>query len=168
MTTHVPSTLIGLVALITSAASAAPTPDPSRCQARELRCESDFYQCLARCDQRAPRPAFPAGSRPVMSDPACEAGCAVRYDDGMARLAGSTACGAVDAPDPARCEARLLRASALRLTCAARCAGRSVDVAPDCALRCETRCRATVDQTSAGALCAAGRLGTTPLCGETP
>lgn len=168
MTKRIPQMLIALAVLSVAAAGrAASSPDPLRCQARELRCESELYQCLSRCDQRVPRQTFPAGSRPVSGDAACEESCADRYDTGMARIAASPACAADDAADAALCESRLLRASAARLTCAARCAGRGA-AEPACALRCDTRCRAAAAETSAAPVCAAGRLGASPLCGAMP
>jgi hypothetical protein len=172
MTTPVRATIAMLFA--TSAALATPLQagaeeiDPLRCEARRLRCESELYQCVSRCERRGPRElAAPAGARPVLADDACEARCADRHGETMRRIAATPPCAPGGTPDAGLCEARLLRLGAAGLVCRSRC-GRAREregVAGDACLdRCATRCAVAVADTMAQTICGRGRIGDAPLC----
>ena len=49
------------VAAMRSGVALAQDDDAMRCQAKTLRCDSEYFQCLSRCDRRDARAA---GSRP--------------------------------------------------------------------------------------------------------
>lgn len=141
--------------------------DPLRCEARQLRAESQYFQCVSRCDRRAAR--RPPGARPAASGADCEDKCAARHDETMQRIALTAPCaGAEGAPDPASCEARLLRIAANDRVCTSRCSRRErpSETVADCEARCTTRCATAVDETLARAICTGGRMSEDQVCGD--
>jgi hypothetical protein len=160
--------LMVLVAVLgTASAASAGGVDPLRCEARKLRVESEFYQCVSRCDRRATRAASRLdGARPATADNDCETRCAARYDESMQRADGTSPCVLDGEPDAARCEARLLRVRASERICQSRCARRDrADAdATACPAHCRTRCETTADDTLAQMVCAEGRMNASVIC----
>ncbi|MGH7786886.1 MAG: hypothetical protein ACRERC_08470, partial [Candidatus Binatia bacterium] len=121
-----------LVAVLGAASPAlAGGADPLRCEARQLRCESDYFQCVSHCDRREARAAAHAdGARPAATtDTACEDKCADRHAETMQRITRRPPCVDERTPDPATCEARLLRIAASHRVCQSRCLRR--ELGPD-------------------------------------
>ena len=160
--------LMMIIAVLGTASTAiAGGVDPLRCEARKLRVEGDFYQCVSRCDRRATRGAARLnGARPAPADSDCETKCTTRYDDSMRRADDTSPCVLDGEPDPARCEARLLRVRAGERVCQSRC-GRHEHTdsdATNCLARCQTRCDSTADDTLAQMVCAEGRMNASVIC----
>jgi hypothetical protein len=158
-----------LAALIAAGAADAQT-DALRCEARQMRAEIQYYRCLSRCDQRADRQAArPAAQRSEATQADCEATCAARQDDHLARISGSPPCAAPELvpPNPQECEARVLRLLASDLRCQARCTSdrrrEGFDRAA-CLTACRTRCGTAYDEVAARAVCASGRIGGGEVC----
>ena len=156
-----------LLAAIGGGTALAESDDAMRCQARTLRCDSEYFQCLSRCDRRDARAA--ALSRPAgkVADDDCEDRCERKHATTMVRISSTPPCLTVDAtPDPSSCEARLLRIQANHLVCQIRCAhgaGKRFDPIA-CLDRCDTRCGTAYDQAMAEGHCSAGRVGESPVC----
>ena len=170
MTKHTLTILIMLAAL-GGGAALAQDDDAMRCQAQTLRCESDYFRCLSRCDRRDARVAarVPAQARPVTTtNNDCEARCEQHNARSMQRINSTPPCQPlVVTPDPSSCEARLLRINANRLVCETRCAhgaGKRFDINA-CLARCDTRCGTAYDEAMAQGSCSAGRIGESPVCG---
>jgi hypothetical protein len=163
-------TLLTLLVAVAGGAALAQDDDAMHCQARTLRGDSEYFQCLARCDRRDARAArTTAQARPAAgAADDCEARCEQRHASAMSRINTTPPCATVDtAPDPSSCEARLLRIDANRLVCESRCAhgaGKRFDPAA-CLTRCDTRCGTAYDAAMAQGSCSAGRIGASPVCG---
>ena len=169
MTNHPRSILVLLAVLGTTSAALANGADPLRCEARKLRCDSEYFQCVSRCDRRAARVAArPAGARPAATDTTCEEKCVVRHERTMLRIATTSPCAETDTPDPATCEARLLRLAANDRLCEARCGRRErrTGEATECLARCQARCDGALDDVLAQIVCAEGRMSGEEVCGE--
>ena len=163
-------TILTTLAALSGGVARAADDDAMRCQARELRCDSKYFQCLSRCDRRDAR--GPAQARPAATAAAgtdCEARCEQRHGTAMLRITTTPPCVSVDAPpDPSSCEARLLRIQANRLVCESRCAtgaGKRFD--PEaCLARCADRCDTAYDEAMTQGNCSAGRVGESPVCSD--
>jgi hypothetical protein len=164
---HKTITVLTMLAALGGGAALAQDDASMFCQARTLRCESEYFQCLSRCDRRDARSAVQGRPVAVTNDD-CEARCEQRHANAEQRIATTPPCQTVEAnPDPASCEARLLRIHANRLVCEGRCAhgaGKRFDPAA-CLARCDTRCGTAYDQAMAQGNCSAGRVGESPVCG---
>jgi hypothetical protein len=168
MINHNRSVLILVAVLGVASAALAGGADPLRCEARQLRCESEYFQCVSRCDRRAARDAARLdGARPAAADAACEDKCTLRHGETMQRIALVPPCADQSTPDPATCEARLLRIAANHRICQSRCTHRDRphDDGSDCVARCQARCGASVDDTLAELICAEGRMSGDQVCG---
>lgn len=161
------TTILTILAALGGGVALAQDDAAMFCQARTLRCESEYVQCLSRCDRRDARPAL-LGRPAAVADDDCEARCEQRHAAAEQRIASTPPCQAVEAaPDPASCEARLLRIHANRLVCEGRCAhggGKRFDLEA-CLGRCDVRCGTAYDQAMAQGTCSAGRVGESPVCG---
>lgn len=161
-------TLFTLLTALGAGAALAQDDAAMHCQARTLRCESEYFQCLSRCDRRDARAAAQARPAAVTANDDCEARCGQRHASAMARINSTPPCVSIEAtPDPSSCEARLLRILASRLVCETRCAhggGKRFD-ATACLARCDTRCGTAYDEAMAQGACSAGRIGESPVCG---
>jgi hypothetical protein len=170
MTNRNQTMLIVVAVLGVASAALGGGADPLRCEARKLRCDSEYFQCVSRCDRRAAREAArPPDARPAAVDADCEDKCAARHDETMLRIALIAPCaGAEGAPDPASCEARLLRVAANNRVCESRCSRRDrpSENAADCLARCEARCATAAGETLAQAICADGRMSEDQVCGD--
>ncbi|MBX3024998.1 hypothetical protein KF840_08825 [bacterium] len=162
-------TLLTLLTALGASAALAQDDAAMHCQARTLRGDSEYFQCLSRCDRRDARAAAQARPAAAVATNDCEARCEQRRASAMARISGTPPCVSVDAtPDPSSCEARLLRIHANRLVCEARCAnggGKRFAIAA-CLARCDTRCGTAYDEAMAQGTCSAGRIGESPVCGD--
>lgn len=153
-----------------SIATAQTDGDSLRCEARKMRAESQYFNCLARCDRRADRnEARPVERRAESPLAECEATCAAHYDDDLARIGSKAPCTTApsDIADPRDCEARLLRLSASSLRCQARCGrqrGRESYDPAVCLAVCEDRCGTSYDELMADLTCADGRIGDGDIC----
>ena len=162
-------TLLMLTVLLTAGTAGAQT-DSLRCDARQMRAESQYYRCLSRCDRRADRNAARPEERQTDATQAdCEAKCATHYDDDLARIAGTTVCGSRTpaAANPQECEAHTLRLMAGDLRCQARCTRERRREGFDqtaCLSACQTRCETAADEIAARPVCADGRIGTADPC----
>ncbi len=164
------SLFITLTVLTTIAGAASAQTDSLRCQARQMRAESQYHRCLSRCDRRSDRNAARPADRQTDTNLAdCDTACASHYDDDLVRITGKAPC--IDAPppppNPDECEAHILRLSSGLLLCAAQC-GRQhrrdgFDKAA-CLDTCQTRCGTAADQLMASPMCAAGRAGSGDAC----
>ena len=164
-------TILIMLAALGGRTALAQDDDAMRCQAQTLRCESEYFHCLSRCDRRDARVAarVVTQARPaVVTTDDCEARCEQRYTGAMQRITSTPPCQPVVAtPDPSSCEARLLRINASHLVCESRCAhgaGKRFD-AEACLARCDTRCGTAYDDAMAQGNCSAGRVGESPVCG---
>lgn len=161
-------TILTMLAALSGGAALAQDDDAMRCQAKELRCESEYFQCLSRCDRRNARVADQARPATAAADGDCEARCEQKHATAEVRIQSTPPCAAVQStPDPSSCEARLLRIHANRLICEIRCgggAGKRFDPAA-CLARCDTRCETAYDEAMAQGNCSAGRVGESPVCG---
>jgi hypothetical protein len=161
---------ITLTVLTTIAGAASAQTDSLRCEARQMRADSQYHRCLSRCDRRVERNAARPADRQTDINPAdCETACATHHDDDLARINGKAPC--IDAPPPTPrpevCEALMLRLSSSQLMCAAQC-GRQhrrdgFDTAA-CFDTCQTRCGTAADQLMASPVCADGRVGSGDVC----
>lgn len=164
------TTLITMLTVLIAAGSAGAQTDSLRCEARQMRAESQYYRCLSRCDRRAERNAArPAERQTDATQADCEATCAAHYDDDLARIAGSGPCADPNLvpADPQECEAHLLRVMASDLRCQARCGRERRREGFDktaCLAACQTRCGTAADEVAARAVCAGGRIGTVEPC----
>ncbi|MDX2168279.1 MAG: hypothetical protein SF182_14490 [Deltaproteobacteria bacterium] len=141
--------------------------DPLRCEARKLRGDSEYFQCVSRCDRRSSREAARlGGARPAAADTDCEDKCAARHDETMQRIAVISPCASEGTPDPATCEARLLRIAANHRICQSRCGrrDRTSESTADCLARCDARCATSVDDTLAQLICGDGRMSEDQVC----
>jgi hypothetical protein len=158
-------TILTTLAALSGSVARAQDDDAMRCQARELRCDSEYYQCLSRCDRRDARVA--ALERPAAAEAGtdCEARCEQRHDAAMLRITTNPPCLLVKTPpDPISCEARLLRIQANRLVCESRCASGADPEA--CLARCTSRCDTAYDEAMMQGNCSAGRVGESPVCSD--
>jgi hypothetical protein len=159
--------ILTLLAAMRSGVVLAQDDDAMRCQAKTLRCDSEYFQCLSRCDRRDARAAGQSRPAAAKTDTDCEARCEQRRGAAMLRISSTPPCVTVGAqPDPQSCEARLLRIHANRLICESRCAngaGKRFD--PEaCLARCDTRCGTAYDEAMTQGNCSAGRIGESPVC----
>lgn len=162
--------MLTILTVLLAAGSAGAQSDSLRCEARQMRAESQYYRCLSRCDRRAERNAArPVDRQRDINEADCDATCATRFDDAIARITGRPPCVDVPPPppNPQVCEARTLRIGASLLRCAARC-GRphrreGFDKAA-CLDTCDTRCGTAADQLNVDPICAAGRIGSGDTC----
>ena len=161
-------TILTLLTALGGGAALAQDDDAMRCQAKTLRCESEYFQCLSRCDKRDARRAAQARPAAATANDDCEARCDQRHANSMQRINGTPPCLVVETPpDPSSCEARLLRIQANHLVCESRCAngaGKRFDLTA-CLARCDTRCGTAYDEAMAQGNCSAGRVGESPVCG---
>jgi hypothetical protein len=161
--------LIMLTVLI-AAGTAGAQSDSLRCEARQMRAEGRYYGCLSRCDRRADRNAArPVERRTDATQADCEANCAARFDDDLARIASVPPCAdrVVGPPSPQECEAHMLRLMSSDLRCQARCnrdRRREGFDRTACLAVCQTRCGTAYDEVVARAVCADGRIGTGEVC----
>ena len=139
-------------ALSLPSAALASGLDPMRCEAAGMRKEGQRYECLGRCERRADRLGAQAESRLT----ACRGDCEARFEEAMDQLDQRDICSlAVAAPDPNRCEARLMRIGASRLVCRSQCvnrAGETGDTAA-CSAACDAQCLRAVDRILARDFC---------------
>ena len=124
-----------------------------KCQAKTLRCESRFYQCLSRCDRwttaRGDKLAGDAQAK-------CDAKCDTAYSRQMARIESRPPCqDVVITPDPMMCEALYLNTEVRFKICQASCADRSNS--STCLTSCTTRHDTTLDQLNVNPVCKEGR-----------
>jgi hypothetical protein len=162
--------LIALAVLFTAGHAAAQS-EPLRCQARQMRAESEYYRCLSRCDRRVIREAArPADRQSANLAADCDTGCVERFDDDLIRINGKRPCAdaPIEPPSPQECEARMLRLASNDLRCQARCGQLRRRDGYDpaaCLASCQTRCETGYDELNASTVCAEGRLGTAAVCG---
>jgi hypothetical protein len=161
--------ILTTLAALSGGVAWAQDDDAMRCQARELRCDSEYFQCLSRCDRRDARVAAQARPATAAASTDCEARCEQRHGAAMLRIFSTPPCLPVGAqPDPSSCEARLLRIQANRLVCESRCAngaGKRFDFEACCA-RCTDRCDTAYDEAMTQGNCSAGRVGESPVCSD--
>ena len=163
-------TMLILAGLLIAGAADAQT-DSLRCDARQMRAESQYYRCLSRCDRRADRNAArPEERQRDVSQSDCETKCTTHYEDDLARIAQTPTCSrtTVGMPaDPQECESHVLRLMAVDLRCQARCTRERRREGFDqtaCLAGCQTRCETSQDEILARPVCDAGRIGTTDPC----
>ncbi|MDX2168769.1 MAG: hypothetical protein SF182_16980 [Deltaproteobacteria bacterium] len=170
MTIMTTTRMLTALTLLFAAGAAAAESDPLRCEARQMRAESEFYRCLSRCDRRVERSAARPAERADATNPVdCEAVCGDRLDADLARIADTAPCTVAEAtaPSPRECEARMLRIASNDLRCQARCGRqrhREGFERSTCLDTCRTRCGIAVDTLSAEAICAGGRMGSGEMC----
>ncbi len=140
--------------------------DPFRCAAKQMRCESQRFDCLARCDRRASARMSHSAEAGPAEPPSCEQSCEDRYHGKMDRLAANPPCD--EPPSRSACEARLLRTAAANELCWSRCARRAASLdgfdGSACDESCTTRCETDADAIMAEPVCQDGRVGTEPIC----
>jgi hypothetical protein len=129
--------------------------DALRCEAKRLRCESSFYECLAVCDRRMDAQPDPAEQAVQTRHSQCEGSCEDRHVRKAIRVENTPACKEVT-PNPRECEARYLAADSSYMICQSRCEGRSNAV--DCNSACATRYQTVLDELNAAPVCQDGRV----------
>ena len=133
-----------------------------RCEVRKLRCDSRYYQCLARCDRRLEAQADPAAQTAQAQHTKCEGSCDTRRSQRMARIENTALC-TPDAPSPRQCEAQHLLIDANYMSCTLRCNGLHAD---QCKSDCKTRCGTESDALDAQVVCKDGRVANPPPANE--
>lgn len=162
-----------MMAMATLAALSAPLPlwaqgrtDPMRCEARRMRCDSQKFECLVRCDKTTG-----SSGAATAAQSKCEQSCDKRAKKVMDRIEQNPPCVAVPGGGgvPGTCEARLLRVGAANLVCASRCTdqaqGNAAFDLDACRATCEDRCNTSSGDILASPICSKGRIGTDPVCG---
>jgi hypothetical protein len=130
--------------------------DPLRCEAIEMRKESQMYKCLTRCDRQDARRKEPSETKLL----ACQDRCDTHYQNSMDRLERREVCGSgdIDQAEPNRCTARLMRAEASALSCESRCGVRAVKRESfdedSCLDKCDDHYDKTVDRLLSKSFCA--------------
>jgi hypothetical protein len=142
---------------------AAGTVDPLRCEAKQLRCDSDLYQCLARCDRVAARRDARSTDSDAGNDDRCGTACYDRRQAAEDRMQAKPPCAAVSVePDPGHCEAMLLRKDAAFMLCQSRCGRRAEQHSGFDWSACEDACTMRHDedrqQILSSPVCAAGPM----------
>jgi len=152
-------------------AGAATMPDPMRCEALKLKCDSRYHMCLSRCDAIADRRAVsaPEDSEGIRSN--CSNACDVRHENAELRLKQRPVCdgGHPDPvpPDPQACAAKLLWIKSDYVHCKGRCHAR-FDQRPafdcsECLSGCYDVYRSDTATTIADPICADGPAEEVPL-----
>ena len=135
--------------------------DPMRCEAKSLRCASNYYECLARCDRQMAAQPSTAAAVATARHSRCENGCDERHTQKMATIKSTPPCKEVEVtPNPRECEARFLRIEADYMVCQARCDNRSKPA--DCRDNCTTHYQTNVDELNSEPVCKNGRVTPAP------
>lgn len=100
--------------------------DALRCEAIGMRKSGQLYECLGRCDRRDARRTDKGGKAGARSLEACQQACQDHYDKAMDQLQNRDVCDdETPAPDPNKCNSRLMHAAAAHLVCQAGCGVRA-------------------------------------------
>ena len=160
-------TMIGLragmtVAAITTlqlapVAHATTTPDPLRCHAFEMICESRYEDAMARCEHLPQHPA--TGASDATPTKKCENAADVRQADCLARTQARPVCGPPAHPSPHACAADQLQIGANFMMCTDRC-DRPDD--SQCDGTCEDRYGKDLSETRSSPICADGPMVAIP------
>lgn len=151
--------MFGLSLLMTPVVSLARVAvNPLLCEAQQLRKESAFHNCLARCDRRSEKSEKFDATR-------CEEGCGSSFQAALERVGRKAVC--ADAPaDQQQCEAKMLKTEARHLVCESRCQSKSQRRASfdgvACLAICDQDYLSAVDEGMGSALCAEGRMSSEP------
>ena len=142
-------------------AGAQAKTDHLRCEARTLRCESNFYDCLARCDRQMDAQPDKTTDAVQARHGRCESSCEERHGKRMTDIKAKPPCKDIEVtPNPRECEAHYLRVEASYMVCQSRCESRAN---PDkCQSVCTTRYETAVDELKVEPVCKNGRVKPTP------
>jgi hypothetical protein len=153
------STLLGLAPMV----NATTTPNPLRCHALELMCESHYEDGMARCDRVAQRRAghSPDDAAAWLQD--CDTSCDTRHTACLDRIHSRPVCSVPPTdPSPHECAAEQLQVGANFMLCEYRCSRRAGAAVAQCNTDCETRAVTDLDAIRTGPLCKDGPIVSIP------
>ena len=124
-----------------AAATATMRENPLRCESLQMRCDGQWDDCVARCDELANRKSGHAAQGSTWTELGCEQKCQQRHDDKMAGIDSNPPCPVVCGPDPMLCDARLMHNDADEKFCESHCASRAAQHDDFDQQKCTTACQ---------------------------
>lgn len=153
-------TIVCAALQLVGVAGAQGTTNPMRCEAKNLRCESSFYDCLARCDLQMDAQPNKMGDVTGVGHGKCAAACEERRTKKLAAINAKPPCHEIEiTPNAFQCEARYLRAQAKHMICQVSCQGRVYE--ENCVAACQVDYDTKLDELRAEPVCKNGRVSPT-------